>query len=199
MLRQKNTTSILLSKDDYNRRVEFGLYLKNGGDCRTSAVAGNSSAYKWERKYQVVTAGQESAVLVLRPSNKIGAIDMTAMSLENLQQPTYIEIVFSDLMKIHQVDHCKGNSLYVCAKDPHGNITREICKMFTDLCLHCVKVLNRRKPVAGVKNIVTNGFGICGQVDIVDFQSMLDGVFKYFLNYVDHGVKKLTSIPLANK
>jgi hypothetical protein len=101
MLRQKDSTSVLLSKDDYNRRVEFGLYLINGGDCRTSAVAGNTTTYKWARKYHVVTTGQESAVLVLRPSKKIGAVDMTAMMLENLQQPTYIERVFSDLVKIH--------------------------------------------------------------------------------------------------
>jgi hypothetical protein len=71
--------------------------------------------------------------------------------------------------------------------------------MFTDLCMHCVKLLSHRKPVAGVKNIVTNGFGIRGQAEIIDFQSMPDGVFKYLLNYVDHGVKKLISIPLANK
>jgi hypothetical protein len=151
------------------------------------------------RKYHVVTAGQESVVLVLRPSKKISAVDVTAMRSENLQQPTYIERVFSDLMKIHQVDHFKGNSLYVHARDCHGNITRELCKMFTDLCLHCVKLLSHRKPVAGVKNIVSNGFGIRGQADIIDFQSMPDGVFKYLLNYVDHGVKKLNSIPLANK
>jgi hypothetical protein len=62
-----------------------------------------------------------------------------------------------------------------------------------------VKLLSCRKPVAGVKNIVTDGFGIRGQADIIDFQSMPDGVFKYLLNYIDHGVKKVTSIPLANK
>jgi hypothetical protein len=196
---QKDSTSVLLSKDDYNRRVKFGLYLINGGDCRTSAIVGNTTTNEWARKYHVVTAGQESAALVLRPYKKIGAIDMTAMRLENLQQPTYIERVFSDLMKIHQVDHCKGNSLYGRARDHHGNITRELCKMFTDLSPHWVKLLSRRKPVAGVKNIVTNGFGILGQADIIDFQSMPDGVFKYLLNYVDHGVKKLTSISLANK
>jgi hypothetical protein len=100
---QKDSTSVLLSKDDYNRRVEFGLYLINGGDCRTSAIAGNTTAYMWVRKYHIVTAGQESALLVLRPSKKIGAVDVTAMRLKNLQQPTYIERVFSDLMKIHQI------------------------------------------------------------------------------------------------
>ena len=34
---------------------------------------------------------------------------------------------------------------------------------------------------------------------LIDFQSMPDGVFNYLLNYIDHGVKRLTSIPLASK
>jgi hypothetical protein len=71
--------------------------------------------------------------------------------------------------------------------------------MFTDVCLHCIKVLSHRKPAAGIKNIVTDGFGVRGQVDLIDFQSMPDGVFKYLCNYIDHGVKKLTSILLSGK
>jgi hypothetical protein len=50
-----------------------------------------------------------------------------------------------------------------------------------------------------VKNIVTGGMGVCGKVDLIDFQSMPDGNFKYLLIYIDHGVKKLTSIPLVSK
>jgi hypothetical protein len=71
--------------------------------------------------------------------------------------------------------------------------------MFTDVCLQCVVVLSRRKPVVGIKNIVTNGMGICGQVDLIDFQSMPDGAFNYLLNYIDHGGKKLSSVPLVSK
>jgi hypothetical protein len=71
--------------------------------------------------------------------------------------------------------------------------------MFTDVCPQCVCVLSHKKPVAGFKNIVMDGFGVCGQVDLIDFQSMLDGVFHYLLNYIDHGIKKLTSITLASK
>jgi hypothetical protein len=62
-----------------------------------------------------------------------------------------------------------------------------------------VTVLSRHKPLAVIKNLVTNGFGVCGQVGIIDFQSMPDGIFKYLLNYIDHVVKKLTSVPLAAK
>ena len=51
-------------------------------------------------------------------------------------------------------------------------------------------------PTAGVRNIITEGFGVRGQVDLIDFQSTPDGPFKYLLNYIDHGVKKLTCVPL---
>ena len=53
--------------------------------------------------------------------------------------------------------------------------------------------------MAGIKNIVTEGFGVRGQVDLIDFQSMPDGEFKFLLNYIDHGIKKLTSVPLVAK
>jgi hypothetical protein len=53
--------------------------------------------------------------------------------------------------------------------------------------------------MAGIRNIVTEGFGVRRQVDLINFQSMPDGLFKYLLNYIDHGVKKLTSIPLTSK
>ena len=38
-----------------------------------------------------------------------------------------------------------------------------------------------------------------GQVDLIDFQSMPDGNFKFFLNYIDHGIKFLISIPIVAK
>jgi hypothetical protein len=89
----KDQTTVLLSKDNYDQRLQLALYLVNGGDCRLSAMAGNTSAYKWARKYHVVTAGQENVVLVLWPPKKSGAVDATVMTLENLQQPTFIERV----------------------------------------------------------------------------------------------------------
>ncbi len=203
---QRDYTSVLLTKAGYDERVKFGRFLIDGGDCRSGYQAGNSNAYKWAKKYHVVTVGEESQMLVLRPEEnqqkkkkKGRGVDVTAMRSEDLQQPTYAEKLFTDLWKIHQVDHCKGNTLFTRARDAHGNITREVCKIFTDICPHCVKVLSRRKPAAGIKNIVTEGFGVRGQVDLINLQSMPDGLFKYLLNYLDRGMKKLTSIPLTSK
>ncbi len=71
--------------------------------------------------------------------------------------------------------------------------------MFTDCCLHCIALLSRKKLISGIKNINTFGFGGRGQVDLIDFQSMPDGDFWFLLNYNDHGIKKLTFIPLVAK
>jgi hypothetical protein len=143
-------------------------------------MAGYSNAHKWAKKYHIIVVGEESQVLVLCPEENQrkkkkgrGVLDVTALRLEDLQQPTYAEKLFTDLWKIHQVDHCKGNTLFTCARDKHSNITREVCKIFPGICPHCVKVLSRRKPSAGIKNIVTEGFGVRGQVDLIDFQRMV--------------------------
>ena len=118
---------------------------------------------------------------------------------DQLKRPTYYERVFSDICAIHKDGHDKGLKLYNKCRAIYSNIPREICKLFTDTCPACTAEVSRKKPTAGVKNIITEGFGVRGQVDLIDFQSMPDGSFKFLLNYIDHGIKKLTSIPLVAK
>ena len=196
----KEYTSQLMTKEDYNARVNFIIRVKEGGiDCREGWLTGNLSAYKWLQRYHVYKYADGSAVLVLRPSPKKGAVDVTAMSLNSLQQPTYAERVFIDLWKIHQSDHCKGVTFFYRVRDKHGNVTRDVCKLFTDVCPHCIVVNSRKKPTAGIQPIITEGMCVRGQTDIIDLQSMPDGAFKFLLNYIDHGVKKLTCIPITSK
>ena len=95
--------SVLLTKAGYDKRVKFGRFLINGGDCQSSYLAGNSNAYKWAKKYHVITVGEESQVLVLCPKEsqwkkkKGRGVDVTAMRLEDLQQPTYAKKLSTDL------------------------------------------------------------------------------------------------------
>jgi hypothetical protein len=56
-------------------------------------------------------------------AKKKGVGDILAMRLDELKQPTYVERLFADLWKIHQEDHCKGNTLFTHSRDWHGNIT----------------------------------------------------------------------------
>jgi len=199
-IQKKEYTSKLLTKKDYDERVNFILGVRDKTtDCREGYLGGNYLAYKWLERYHVFTCGTESAVLVLRPDPAKGAVDVTTMAPSSLQRPTYIERFFSDLWKIHKDDHCKGKTFFTRVRNTHGNVTRDVCKLFTDVCPHCIVVLHRRKPAAGIKPIITVGMGVRGQVDIIDFQSMPDGLFKYLLNYIDHGVKYLVCIPLSSK
>ena len=195
----RDYTCTLLTKQKYNEICQFCLELIDRADVRSLFIAGNKQAYKWAAKYDaIVSEERESAVLVLCPTR--GPItDAQSTCLSALQQPTYVERLFSDLRKIHCVDHCKGTTFYKRAKQAYDNVPRELCKMFTDCCPQCIRVLQGRKQVVGIKNIVTKGFCVHGQVDLIDFQSMPDGEFKFLLNYIDHGIKKLTSVPHVAK
>ncbi len=194
---RKDYTCTLLTKRKYNKILQFCLELIGGADPWSLFNAGNKQAYKWAAKYDAIVVGEDSAVLVVCPKN--AAADAQSLCLSSLQQPTYAERLFSDLVKIHRVDHCKGTTFSKRAKQAYDNVPCELCKMFSDCCSQCIRVLQARKPVAGIKNIVTEGFGVRGQVDLIDFQSMPDGEFEFLLNYIDHGIKKLSSTPLVAK
>ena len=189
--KNKNYTSTLITKDRYNKLCDFCERITARVDCADLVREGYTQAYKWEKKYDMFSVGN-SCILVHKP--KEGAYDLAA-----LPQPSYLERLFSDLHTIHYADHCKGATFYQRANVKHGNIPREVTKLFSDVCPHCISLSTRKKPVAGIRNIITEGFGQRGQVDLIDFQSMPDGNFKFLLNYIDHGIKFLISIPIVAK
>jgi hypothetical protein len=71
--------------------------------------------------------------------------------------------------------------------------------MFFDCCSQCITVMQAKKPVAGIKNIVTKEFCVRSQVDMIDFQSMPDGRYQFLMDYINHGIKKLAATPLVAK
>ena len=46
-IQQRDCAWIPLTKDDYKRWVDFGLYINDGGNLHLSALAANASAYTW--------------------------------------------------------------------------------------------------------------------------------------------------------
>ena len=179
--------------------MNFLLLVKEGDtDCHEGYLTGNLNTYKWLKMYHVYKYADDSAVLVLHPKKSV-AVDVPKMRLNSLHQPTYAERLFIDLWKIHQADHCKGVTFYYRKGAKHGNVIREVCKLFTDVCPQCIAVMSHRRPTAGIQPIITLGMCVCGQADLIEFQSMPDGAFKFLLNYIDHGVKKLTCIPITLK
>ncbi len=103
------------------------------------------------------------------------------------------------MKRAHSQDHTKGQTLYARLGEQFKNIGCKLCKMFTNMCPICITRMKRNRPVAGIKPIITHGFATQGQVDLIDFQSMPNDNFNFLLNYIDHGVEFLFSIPLTCK
>ena len=87
----------------------------------------------------------------------------------------------------------KGSLLLVHkVKDRYCNVSCKWVQIFTRTCPGCIVRAPKPKLLAGLHNIITLGLGVRGQCDIVDLQSMADGMFKFLLNYTDYGVKFLS-------
>jgi len=156
--------------------------------------------YKWFLAYAIVKDGEGGFVLVARPQSELGSHGVSENTpLDKIKRVTYMERVFVDLKKAHGDDHCKGTTILGRMNDHYANVGMNVTKIFTSTCPVCIKRDNRKKPVAGIKPIVTRGMGVRGQVDLIDYQSIPNGDFKDLLNYIDHGVKFLFSIPRKRK
>jgi hypothetical protein len=149
--------------------------------------------------YALVITGDDNddgnVLLVARPTEL--SADKTVCDANNILCITYLEHLFADLLGTHLPDHSKGRTMFKRVSDIYSNIPRMICKIFTDVCPCCIEQQQHHRPVAGLCPIITHGFGIHGQVDLIDFQSIPDGVFCFLLNYIDYGIKILSCVPIV--
>lgn len=78
------------------------------------------------------------------------------------------------------------------------SIPRPAIETFLSICATCnsKKGVNRKLVI---KPIVSEDFNERGQVDLVGFQSLTDGRYKWILNYQDHQTKFISLLPLESK
>jgi hypothetical protein len=171
------------------------------GDKMGGVQATYPQANKWRKAYALVNNGVVGGfILVDRPPDEFGLNrDDINVDVDSVVKLTYFEAAYSNIRKCHLPDHTKGRTLYARVCQSYSNIGRSITKLYTETCPICISREVRNKPAAGIKPILTFGFGTRGQVDIIDFQSLPNGEFEYLLNYIDHGIKFLFSIPLKFK
>jgi hypothetical protein len=155
--------------------------------------------YKWCKNYALVAIG-ETFIHVAHPDDVIGVavVDKT-VDMDTVKRIIYFEVAYAEIKRAHGQDHTKGHTLYACLGEQFENIGHKLCKMFTDMCPICITRMKCNRPVAGIKPIITHGFGTQGQINLINFQSMPDGNFRFLMNYINHGVKFLFSIPLTCK
>ncbi|KAL4090899.1 hypothetical protein QTP88_025657 [Uroleucon formosanum] len=78
------------------------------------------------------------------------------------------------------------------------SIPRPAIETFLSIYVTCnnEKGVNRKLVI---KPIVSKDFNGRGQIDLVDFQSLPDGKYKWILNYQDHHTKFISLLPLESK
>jgi hypothetical protein len=137
---------------------------------------------------------------VAHPDDVVGvAVVGKTVDMDTVKRIMYFEAAYTEIKRAHSQDHTKWRTLFARLGEQFKNIGRKLCKMFTGMCPICITQMKRNRPVVGIKPIITHSFGTRGQVDLIDFQCMPNGNFRFFLNYIDHGVKFLFSVPLTRK
>ena len=175
----------VISREKHTRMTEALLRVKDG-EALSTLRHEFPRIHKWNKSFSVIVSGS-SRVLVARPKDSVG-VDVDN---DTVFRVTFLERVFADLLVGHGTDHMRGRTLYSRMAGVITNCPRKVCKLFTDLCPRCIEQHERSRSTAGLRPIITDGFGVRGQVDLIDFQSMPDGEFRFLLNYVDHGIKYL--------
>ena len=117
---------------------------------------------------------------------------------DHYHKVTYLERLYDDIFSQHH-GHNKGQTLKCQCAEKFANISKMWTIIFSKTCPGCIQCAPKSKPITGLRNIITLGLEVWGQVDLVDVQSMLDGTFPFLLNFIDHGVKMLFSIPIVDK
>jgi len=156
--------------------------------------------YKWSSLYALMNDGEGGFIVVVHPKYVAGFEPLQEdADINTVLRLSYLEKAYADIKHHHGADHCKDNTLLARIGQSIHNIGRVCTKLFTRTCPICIQREMRLRYTPGIIPIVTRGLGTRGQVDLIDFQLMPSGDFRFLLNYLDHGVKFLFGIPLKRK
>ena len=145
----------------------------------------NKVAYKWVKRYDLKVV-QSSQILIYKQAE--------GSPLDLCQQVVKYSNMFDAIHEIHELqsgnDRPKAKTLYkrICAK--YGkSIPRWVCEIFPKYCPVCIRGKTRKTTKAGHQPLLAQGMNVRAQIDLIDYQSMPDGLFQYVLVYQDHGIK----------
>ena len=195
-LEKQKGSGTLLTKETFDKIVEACKKKKTLDKAAfkdLSTQEGYTQAYKWVKKYDCITLEDKDVLIFMQEE---GA------ALEDAIQVSHSGRVFEDFHAIHTEnnDHPKARTFKNRVVSKFGkSIPVWLQKIFTDTCPRCIEKARRTKPTAGHQPIITKGFGVRGQVDLIDFQSMPDGPFNFLMTYQDHGIKICHLTPIVRK
>jgi hypothetical protein len=170
----------LITKEEYTTILTAMIRLHNGEPIKLLRLI-YPQIYKWCKNYALVASGK-TFILVARSNDVIGvAIVDKTVDMDIVKRIIYFEAAYTGIKRAHNQDNTKGHILYAHLGEQFENIGRELCKMITNMCPISITRLKCNWLVAGIKPIITHGFGTQGQVDLIDFQSMHNGNFCFLI------------------
>ena len=127
--------------------------------------------------------------------------------IKKRNQDSYVTLVpvedtFAILDRVHKSIGHKGRDLMLKTSEmkEYSNVTVEMIKAYLDCCKYCAEEKKRRMTTGCVvKPILSSKFNERAQMDLIDFQSLPDGEFKWIMVYQDHLTKFVVLRPLKAK
>ena len=131
----------------------------------------------------------------------IGGIEKLIRKGEGFYYYATVDVLYQLINTAHSgVGHGGLHKTYKELKKQFANISREIIKIFLNICEQCIVKKKRTETTKlVVKSVVTSDFNSRGQVDLIDYQACPDGEFKWIMHYQDHLTKFIILRPLKPK
>ncbi|XP_003381040.1 KRAB-A domain-containing protein 2, partial [Trichinella spiralis] len=109
--------------------------------------------------------------------------------------------MFDVINDVHQkIGHGGEKKTFREAQNKWANVTQEACHLLFTFCEECHKKRARKLPKSlVVKPLVSTNLMSRAQVDLINFQTMPDGDFKYIMTYFNHFTKFCILSPLKSK
>ena len=171
----------------WNKKQEGTVitFLQEVEEC---SIQKSFSHYHYAKTYGLAKIGNEVRVILKRRDVSEPLIFMVAA-----------EDLYDKLLEAHiQTGHGGRDKMLYYAKNI-WKVPKTACQLFTTCCKTCNGIQVAPKKGVIVKPIISDGFNMRGQVDLIDFQSTHDGEYSWLMNYQDHATKFLHLQPLKSK
>ena len=185
MQASKADNAVLPTTAKRDKFIEDLLRINFGG-------ATSPSDYNLMKRYEILRDGNSNRLIRKRNDPANDMVKFVA-SLED---------VFGIVKAAHEgTGHGGGKKTIAEVKKQWSNITQEVCYLYISFCEHCNKKRARKipkdevvKPVERSQNI----FSRC-QIDLLDYQTLPDGDYKYIMTFVNHFSEICVLRPLTTK
>lgn len=129
----------------------------------------------------------------------ISKVILKQKTLDDIIYVTPIEEFFDKIDEQHKATGHGGRDKVLHNLKKKCNIPKLAVQIYGELCTTCNLKKTQKHAGLVVKPIISKDFNVRGQVDLIDFQSCADGIYKWLLNYQDHSTKFLYLRPLQTK